>query len=586
MPSAPRLYLACLVVWCVTGVLTVPAGAAQDLITADSDATLHRQPGAWEQYQSLIIGGSLITILQSAFIVALLVQRTRRKRAEQALRESEERFRLMADTAPVLVWRSGPDKRCDFVNRPWLEFTGRTVAQELGNGWSEGICPDDLDRFLRTYVSAFDARQPFHMEYRLRRADGVYRWILNTGVARHGPDGSFAGYIGSCLDITDRKDSEDALRESQQRYAMATAAGALGVWDWNFETDKLYVDPTLKSLLGFEDAEITNRPEDWGSRVHPEDLPAAAARVKACIDGEADVYEIEHRMLHKDGSAKWFLSRGSAMRGVDGTLQRLVGTKVDITKRKLAEEAILENEAALQASNREIRHLAGSLISAQDAERARIARDLHDDVSQQLAALSMALSGLKRRVATMRSETDLQDDFSSLEQRTDTLAESLRDLSHDLHPDVLLHGGLAAALTAYCKGPSSSPTLAVTCRTEGNFESLEPKVALCLYRIAQEALHNVVKHAGAGQAEVRLLRTGDSAELTIADDGKGFDIRTRKSGAGLGLVSITERARLAGGTVSIVTALNKGTQIRVQIPINERTMTDAGDVSGRFAASA
>src|SRR4051812_5259277 len=160
---------------------------------------------------------------------------------------------------------------------------------------------------------------------------------------------------------------------------MAKSAGASGVWDWDFETNELYVDPTLKSLLGFEDAEITNRPEDWGSRVHPEDLPESAARVKACIDGETDVYEVEHRMFHKDGSARWFLSRGSAMRGADGTLHRLVGTKVDITERKLAGEAIRENEAALQASNREIRRLAGSLINAQDSERARIARELHDD---------------------------------------------------------------------------------------------------------------------------------------------------------------------------------------------------------------
>src|SRR5207344_1474280 len=101
----------------------------------------------------------------SGFIALLLVQRARRVRVERALRESEERFRLMADTAPVLVWRSDPDKQCDFVNRPWLEFTGRTVAQELGNGGSESICPDDLDRLLRTDAAAFDAREPFHVEY-------------------------------------------------------------------------------------------------------------------------------------------------------------------------------------------------------------------------------------------------------------------------------------------------------------------------------------------------------------------------------------------------------------------------------------
>ena len=375
---------------------------------------------------------------------------TERKLAEERLRESEERFRMVVDMAPVLIWMSDASKRCTFFNRVWLEFTGRSLDQALGYGWALDVHPDDRERCLGTYAQAFDARLDFEVEYRLRRHDGGYRWIAGHGVPRFESNGLFAGYIGSGIDITDRKDSEDALRENQQRYTMATAAGAVGVWDWNFETNELYVDPTLKSLLGFEDAEITNRPEDWGSRVHPQDVPEAAARVKACIDGETDVYEVEHRMLHKDGSARWFLSRGSAMRGADGTVQRLVGTKVDITERKRAEEAIRENEAALQASNREIRHLAGSLITAQDAERARIARDLHDDVSQQLAALSIALSGLKRRVRAVSHDEDLETDVASLQQRAIALAESVRHLSHDLHPDVLKHGGLTAALAAHC----------------------------------------------------------------------------------------------------------------------------------------
>jgi PAS domain S-box-containing protein len=478
-------------------------------------------------------------------------------------------------------------------------------------------------------------------------------------------------------DITQRKESEDALRDSQQRLTMATAAGAVGIWDWNFATSELFIDPGLKSLLGFGDAEISTRLDDWGSRVHPDDAPAAAAQIQACVDGHSDVYEIEHRMLHKDGSVRWFLSRGSAVRGADGSLQRIVGTKVDITERKIAAEQFrLAIEAApagmlmidrtdaivlvnaqierlfgyrreelvtrsvdllipgLLGAGRELhgvrrdgaripveirlnpidtrdgelvlvsvvdiaerqraerensdlmqqlQHLAGSLITARDAERARIARDLHDDVSQQLAGLSIALSGLKRRVASLSQDQDASAAVSAIQQRAVSLAESVRALSHDLHPDVLKHAGLTAALTAHCAALSRSQPIAVSCTAEGDFESIDGETALCLYRITQEALHNVVKHAAARQAQVRLVRRSHIAELTIADDGKGFDVgETRKRSKGLGLVSINERVRLAGGTLSVMTESNKGTQVHVRLPTS--ASPEAGKVPERFAA--
>ncbi|HEX9369378.1 MAG TPA: PAS domain S-box protein, partial [Roseiflexaceae bacterium] len=130
---------------------------------------------------------------------------TERKHAEAALRESEARFRTMADSAPMLIWASGTDMLCDFFNQTWLDFTGRTIEQELGNGWTEGVHPDDYDRCLEIYTTSFQRRQSFSMEYRLRRADGVYRWILDNGLPRTTPDGAFAGYIGSCVDITGHK---------------------------------------------------------------------------------------------------------------------------------------------------------------------------------------------------------------------------------------------------------------------------------------------------------------------------------------------------------------------------------------------
>jgi len=141
----------------------------------------------------------------------MLAEITDRKSAEDAIRESEERFRLIANTAPVLIWMSDMDKLCTYFNEPWLEFTGKSLESQLGNGWANGVHPEDLERCLRIYTKAFDRRERFRMEYRLRRKDGDYRWVLDIGVPRFNQHRSFVGYIGSCIDVTERKRSEEAL---------------------------------------------------------------------------------------------------------------------------------------------------------------------------------------------------------------------------------------------------------------------------------------------------------------------------------------------------------------------------------------
>jgi PAS domain S-box-containing protein len=168
------------------------------------------------------------TIETIATVAAPIAQGIERKRAEEALRASEEMFRILADTAPVMIWVSGPDKLCTFFNKPWLDFTGRAMGEGLGYGWAEGVHREDYDRCLEIYVKSFEAREPFKMEYRLRRHDGEYRWILDHGVPRYSPGGDFLGYIGSCIDITERKQVEAREREqlALEQAARATAEAA------------------------------------------------------------------------------------------------------------------------------------------------------------------------------------------------------------------------------------------------------------------------------------------------------------------------------------------------------------------------
>jgi PAS domain S-box-containing protein len=170
----------------------------------------YREPSAWDRHKRLIVFGLSLLVVQSVLIGGLVANLSRRRKAERSLRESEERFRMMADSAPVLVWMADPDKLCIFFNRGWLEFTGRAMHQEVGHGWAKGVHPEDLEQCLKVYNACFDGREPFEVEYRLRRHDGVYRWVLDRGVPRYAPKGEFLGYVGVAIDLTDRKRAQEA----------------------------------------------------------------------------------------------------------------------------------------------------------------------------------------------------------------------------------------------------------------------------------------------------------------------------------------------------------------------------------------
>lgn len=180
-----------------------------------------RQPSAWERYRAHILAATSIGAVETALVAGLLVVHVKRRRAERLRQESEERFRLLANSSPVMIWMTGADGKCSELNSAWLEFTGRSREQELGNGYLEGFHPDDLHASVQAYEKAFERREPFRLEYRLRRADGEYRWILDSGVPRFTSDGSFLGYTGSAVDVTELRLAKTALSALSQKLMQA-----------------------------------------------------------------------------------------------------------------------------------------------------------------------------------------------------------------------------------------------------------------------------------------------------------------------------------------------------------------------------
>jgi PAS domain S-box-containing protein len=272
---------------------------------------------------------------------------TERKKAEKALRESEERFRDMAENISEVFWLFDCiEQKVIYVNPAYETIWCRSVEDLYNNydEWAESIYPDDITYAQESFANIAETGGGETREYRIVRPDGSVRWISDKGFAITDKDGKVCRITGIAEDITERMRAEEALRKSGERYALATKAARVGVWDWNIQTNEFYLDPNVKAILGYSDAEIPNDIEVWSNYVHPDDKQPVMEAFQDHIDGKTPEFAYEHRMLHKDGSIRWIMARGTAIRDDQGNPVRVVGTDTDITQRKQAEEALLESE--------------------------------------------------------------------------------------------------------------------------------------------------------------------------------------------------------------------------------------------------
>ncbi|MEH3145787.1 MAG: PAS domain S-box protein [Methylobacterium frigidaeris] len=272
------------------------------------------------------------------------IETTRQVKAERRLRESEARFRNMADHAPVMMWVTNAAGECTYLNRRWYDFTGQSEADGLGLGWVEATHPDDRGPTERAFLEANAACAPFRIEYRLRRADGTYRWAIDAAAPRFGPDGDFLGYVGSVIDIDERREIEDALRASEARFQ--TIANSIDHMVWSTRADGFhdFYNQRWYDYTGVPEG--TTDGEGWSGMFHPDDQERAWEVWRHSL-ATGEPYQIEYRLRHRSGAYRWVLGRAQAMRDAAGRIVRWFGTCTDIHDQVEAREVLARSRESL-----------------------------------------------------------------------------------------------------------------------------------------------------------------------------------------------------------------------------------------------
>ncbi|MDR4470928.1 MAG: PAS domain-containing protein, partial [Nitrospira sp.] len=371
--------------------------------------------------------------------------------------------------------------------------------------------------------------------------------------------------VKSLNDILETRVRERAaqLVEANERWDWVVRATNDGVWDWDLLHDTLYYSPRWKRMHGFQEDDRLESTEEWSARIHPQDRSRVGEALDRCLAGNGSQFHEEYRIQKKDGTYFWVLDRGIVIFDDPGRAIRMVGSETDITWRKEADELLREREAQL-------RDLGAKLLRAQEEERRRISRDLHDDVMQRMGALALELHALAS--STSSCDMELRSQIKGCGASAEQLTTDLQRMAHQLHPSVLEFGGLEMAVREQVHEFGARTGLSAEVITLNVPRDIPLDHATCLYRVLQEGLQNVQKHANATTVLVRLLRTGQGLGLCIHDDGRGME-STDGTGRrrGLGLTSMAERVGMLGGRFRIRAIPNDGTELHAWVPLEEST---------------
>jgi len=481
---------------------------------------------------------------------------TERKRTEEALRRSEERFRLAAQAGKMYAYEW--DVATDRVVRSeeYVDVLGSSehAKQLTRQQLVARVHPDDRALFAGSVDQLTPENSTTHISYRVLRPDGSVVWLEKSGRGFFDEQGKLVRMIGMVVDITEHKRAKEAKRESEDRLQLLLDSTAEAIYGIDLEGRCTFCNPACLRALGYErvDELLGKNMHDLihHTRADGSLFPVEECRIfRAFRAGEG---------AHVDDEVLWRANRTSFPAEYWSYPQRrgqeVVGAVVafvDITQRKLSEAALA--------------NVSRRLIEAQEQERTRIARELHDDFAQRLALLSVELEQLHHDPPDL---PEVRRRVGELQKQTTEIAIDIQTLSHELHSAKLQYLGIATAMRSFCQEFGEQTKVKIDFKSLDLPSPLSPAISLCLFRVLQEALHNSAKHSGVRHVEVQLWGASDEVHLTVSDSGAGFDSEAAKRSQGLGLISMEERLKLVKGALLIESQPKRGTTIHARVPLS------------------
>ncbi len=498
---------------------------------------------------------------------------TDRIQAEEALRESETRFRQVAENISAVFWLCNPEETViHYVSPAYEKIWGRSCESLYAApmSWMDSVHPDDRERIAEDErLHSVDGRRD--LTYRIVRPDGSLRWIRSRAFPVLDQTGKLIRVAGIAEDITSQKQAEEALRDSEEQMRLFMEATADYLWKWDMVTRNMARSVGFKRAFGYSAQELDSSVTWWEERLHPDDQGNVLSKFQDTIASGGNACSFEYRFRRKDGTFAVIHDRAYIIRDAKGKPLGALGAMSDISERKEAEEA-------LHKANRQLRILSRQLFQIQEEERRHLARELHDEIGQTLTAAMINLKIIAPDVPAQ--VTGRLDDSIQL---LDRLLRQVRQLSLDLRPPLLDELGLAPTLRWLVDQQAQRAGLRVTFTAKVDGLEIDPDAQTACFRVAQEAITNIIRHAGAKSVAVEVRREAERLWLIVRDDGKGFDpaaIQQKLTQhSTLGLVSMRERTLLVRGGLEIRSAPGQGAEIRAWFPLPNGEPSSSAEIS-------